>query len=105
MLAQIKTLLPDPSNPTTIYFAGAPSNYHTVLLFNTGLPAAMSYVYGDRKVELHEIEQPLPDPVISDALAKPPKLRPNAVFLGYKGGNVLRYPSLEALLQEGTGKE
>lgn len=104
ILAQIKSLEPDPSRPTTIYFAGAPSNYHSALLFNTGLPSAMSYIYTGTGIELHEVEQPLADPVIEDALKNPPRLKQNPVFMGYKAGKVQEYPSIEALLKAGTGK-
>jgi hypothetical protein len=104
ILTQIRNLLPDTDGPVNIYFAGAPSNYDTVLLFNTGLPAAMSFVSESGNVKLHELDQPLPDPVVGDALSNPPRLRPNAVFMGYREGRVYRYSSLEQLLQAGIGK-
>jgi hypothetical protein len=105
ILAQIKKLVPDPPNGATIYFAGAPYYYRSVYLFNTGLPAALPLIYDSPNIELHEVEQPLPDPVINDALADPPKLRPNSIFLGYKNGEVRRYPSFHDLVQSGTGKQ
>jgi hypothetical protein len=105
ILNQIQGYVPAGVEPVTIYFAGAPSYYGSVLLFNTGLPSAMSLVYGDRKIELHEVEQPLPDPVIQAALANPPVLKPNPLFLGYKDGVVTRYPSIESLMQAGLRKE
>lgn len=105
ILNQIQGYVPAGVEPVTIYFAGAPSYYGSVLLFNTGLPSAMSLVYGDRKVELHEVEQPLPDPVIQAALANPPVLKPNPLFLGYKDGVVTRYPSIQNLMKAGLKKE
>jgi hypothetical protein len=105
MLAQIKNLVPNPPDPTTIYFARAPYYYDTALLFNTGLPAAMAIIYEDQNVQLYELDQPRPDQPAVDALANPPKLLPNPVFLGYNNGEVRRYPTLDLLLQDGTGKQ
>jgi hypothetical protein len=105
VLAQIGRVAPLTSEPMTIYFAGAPSFYDTALLFNTGLPLAMRFVYEDAQVSLHEVEQTTPDPVIADALATPRRLAPNPVFLGYREGAVVRYPSLDELLRTGVGKE
>jgi hypothetical protein len=102
VLAQIRGIVAGTPDPVTIYFAGAPSRYGSVWLFNTGLPSSMGYLFEGRQVELHEIEQPLPDPVIQDALATPPKLRPNALFMGYKRGRVSRYSSLQDLLAAGV---
>jgi hypothetical protein len=105
VLTQIHDRLPYPDGPATIYFAGAPEYYDTVLLFNTGLPAAMSFVTDTGQVVLHEIEQPLPDPVVIAALADPPQLQPNPIFMGYRdGGRVVRYDTLEELLKTGVGK-
>jgi hypothetical protein len=106
ILAQIHSLVPDTSGPATIYFAGAPSRYDTVLLFNSGLSASMGYLFEGRQVELHEVEQPLPDPVIRDAQANPPRFRPNALFMGYKAGKVYAYPTWQDLLAAGVvGKD
>ena len=98
ILAQIKRHIPTTSEPVSIYFAGAPYDYDTALLFNTGLAAGVSLTNEGRRIELHEMERPLPDPAVDDALANPPKLRPNPLFLGYRGGNVVNYPSLSELL-------
>jgi hypothetical protein len=65
----------------------------------------MGYIFEGRKVELHEVEQPLPDPVIADARANPPRLRPNALFMGYKGGKVYVYPTWQQLLASGIVKK
>lgn len=96
---QIEALVPGGTEPATIYFARAPYYYDTVLLFNTGLGPAVSQRFeGRRQIDLHEMEQPVPpDPVVIDALADPPKLKPNAVFLGYEGGRVVRYESIEGV--------
>jgi hypothetical protein len=105
MLTQIKALVPNPPDPTTIYFARAPYYHDAALLFNTGLPSAMALIYDGQNVQLHEIEQPLPDKIIIDALSNPPKLLPNPIFLGYTNGEVQRYPTLDALLKDGIGKQ
>jgi hypothetical protein len=105
ILRQIQTFVPDSQQPVTIYFAGAPTYYKTVFLLNTGLASSMSYLYPDRVVDLHEMEQPVHDPVVTKALATPPSLGPNPIFLGYRSGIVSRYPSLQALVQAGLKKE
>jgi hypothetical protein len=105
ILRQIQTFVPDTTQPVTIYFGGAPTYYKTVFLLNTGLAASMTYLYPDRPISLHEIEQPLPDPVIKQALATPPKLGPNPIYLGYRNGMVSLYPSMQALVHAGLKKE
>jgi hypothetical protein len=99
ILAQIKEQVRNTTEPVTIYFAHAPQDYDTALLFNTGLAAGVSLTNEGRRIELHEMEQPIPDGVVVEALANPPKLRPNAVFLGYKEGKVISYPSVNDLMQ------
>ena len=103
LLTQVKALEPEPPRPATVYFSGAPANYKTALLFNTGLPSAMSLIYPTGGVDLHEVEQRLPDPVIQDALKTPPVLRPNPLFMGYSDGVVQEYSSMDQLLRA-TGK-
>ncbi len=105
ILRQIQTFVPDTNQPVTIYFGGAPTYYKTVFLLNTGLAASMTYLYPGRPIDLHEIEQPLPDPVIKQALATPPKLGPNPIYLGYRNGVVSPYPSIQALVHAGLKKE
>src|SRR5436190_7626036 len=97
VLSQIQASVPDPGKPTTIYFAGAPSTYGKVLLFNTGLPSGMSYVFPGGSVELHEVDVAQPDDVIKDAMSSPPKIKPNPLFLGYLGGKVEKFQTIEAL--------
>lgn len=104
ILNDVRTFVPETGQPAVIYFAGAPNSYGMVLLFNTGLPSAMSYVYPAGGVELHEVEQPEPDPIIGDALATPRNIRQNAVFLGYHQGQVYKYESFDDLLKAGVGK-
>jgi hypothetical protein len=99
ILEQIQSRLPDTGAQVTVYFAEAPATYDSVLLFNTGLSAALRFYYDKPHVELHEVEQPVPDPVIAEALADPSKVRPNAVFMAYRNGQVVTYSSFEALLQ------
>ncbi len=99
ILAEIKEQVRNTTEPVTIYFAHAPQDYDTALLFNTGLAAGVSLTNEGRRIELHEMEQPIPDGVVVEALADPPKLRPNAVFLGYKEGKVISYPSVSDLMR------
>jgi hypothetical protein len=104
-LSQIQSYVPDTTEPVTIYFGGAPTNFKSVFLFNTGLSASMAYLYPGRAITLHEIEQPLPDPVVKQALATPPQLGPNPIYLGYRNGIVTPYPSIQALAHAGLKKE
>ncbi|MEO5951880.1 MAG: hypothetical protein ABIQ44_05350, partial [Chloroflexia bacterium] len=100
ILAQIKQLHPNPTLPATFYIANPPYSHKDVLLFNTGMDAAIFHVYNDwTNIKSYSLTEDTAQ--IQSALADPNMIGPNPIFLRYENGKIVEYPDLQTLKAAG----
>lgn len=100
ILSQIKQLHPNPTLPATFYVANPPYSYKDVLLFNTGMDAAIFHVYNDwTNIKSYSLSEDTAQ--IQSALTDPTMIGPNPIFLRYENGKIVDYPDLQSLKAAG----
>lgn len=100
LLAQIKQLEPNPTRPATFYIANPPYSYKNVLLFNTGMDAAIFHVYNDwTTIKSYSLIEDTTQ--IQAAMLDHDAMGPNPIFLRYENGQIVKYPSLVSLIEAG----
>ncbi len=98
ILGQVRRLHPDPPRPSTFYMANPPPTYKGALLFNSGFGSAIYLLYQDwDRIKSYNLAEDKAQ--VEAALADPGKVGPNPVFLRYEAGNIVEYPSLQALVE------